>query len=977
MKKSGILFLLLIIVAGACRNNPASVKDTVRESRSLNGTWEIIFDHENEGREKNWQKEGVFRSLENKKEIAVPGCWEEIEKDYEGVAFYGRHIDVPEDWKDEVVFLKFDAVNYIAEVWVNDYAAGAHEGGYGPFELRVDDLLNYGEKNFISLRVIGPIVVQDKVIDGIGKNDMPHWRGAITGGIWQSVSLETRGKAYVHDAFIIPKLEDNTASLDLLLRNESQTTGEFRVHVSIFPVNEPENLVAAESRVLSIDPGTDKSNWSLRIPSARYWSPKDPYLYSALIQVSDETGIIDQIETRFGMRELTVRDNKFYLNGELVFIKAAFFEGLYPHSLALPESEEMARKEIQLAKDCGFNIIRPWRKPPPPGWLDLCDEMGMMVIGSMPLQCMNNWPTVTPYLSERIENEVRSAIMRDRNRACIIQWEIFNELYRKELHRMKFDMSMLARELDPSRLINDESGGFAGGSNLYLPYQKVPLAFNDVHAYPGAPFNTFNYDKFQTISRTDEEIEEMGLPRGRFTSSNIKSGKLSIVSEIGYGSLPDLVDNNKRFAAEGNPRVPPYRYHHDLAEWYMEVLKESGLDEVYPDLQEFCLDQQKLHSQANKRMIEAIRSNPLINGYVVHALTGGDWVTGAGLLDLFRNPKESYKGTKEAIQARYLAVQVRPRNVYAEQGANIIIKGINDLEYTDGTLQVKIKDADGKIVDEIQDEVELATGVTELINDKLNTGSYSGEYTVHVTLTNQQNELISRNTLDFTVYTGDQLEMPETGIVLFDGNSKLAEFLSQKGIPYEEFGKGTPLNKTVFVSGAMAADAHTEDRFESLDQFAKKGGTVVHLGLLEPGDHDLFWHAERPSKKVLPLDFRFQVGRGLWICVSHIVTDHPVFKGLPRECMMGQDYENVWAAQSIRGIEGELIVGAISHGFYQDNLDAENYLGPEPAWYGMELGVVPRGKGRYILSALRIIPNLGQDPVADKILYNLIDWTSD
>ena len=101
-------------------------------------------------------------------------------------------------------------------------------------------------------------------------------------------------------------------------------------------------------------------------------------------------------------------------------------------------------------------------------WLDMCDRLGVMVVGGMPIECMRLWPTVTPHLRDRIEDTVRSAILRDRNRACVVQWEIFNEIHRREMWRLKHSTSMLARRLDPTRLILDESGGFAGGANIYL-----------------------------------------------------------------------------------------------------------------------------------------------------------------------------------------------------------------------------------------------------------------------------------------------------------------------------------------------------------------------------------------------------------------------------------------------------------------------------------------------------------------------------
>ena len=83
------------------------------------------------------------------------------------------------------------------------------------------------------------------------------------------------------------------------------------------------------------------------------------------------------------MREFTIRDKQWMLNGKPLHLKATFFEGLYPLKLAYPDSREMAIREIQLAKEAGFNMIRPWRKPPPPMWLDLADEMGVLTVGSL------------------------------------------------------------------------------------------------------------------------------------------------------------------------------------------------------------------------------------------------------------------------------------------------------------------------------------------------------------------------------------------------------------------------------------------------------------------------------------------------------------------------------------------------------------------------------------------------------------------
>ena len=169
---------------------------------SLDGSWQVIFDDDNKGRTLNWQHRERFHSYHAIEEVAVPACLEEFRQDYEGVAWYGKSFHLPAEWEGKTVRVRFEAVNYRAEVWVNGEAAGAHEGGYTGFELEVGDLLDAGAENFIAVRVITPLITRDVVIDGLGRDDMPHWRGAIAGGIWQPVSLIATDAVYIESAFV-------------------------------------------------------------------------------------------------------------------------------------------------------------------------------------------------------------------------------------------------------------------------------------------------------------------------------------------------------------------------------------------------------------------------------------------------------------------------------------------------------------------------------------------------------------------------------------------------------------------------------------------------------------------------------------------------------------------------------------------------------------------------------------------------------
>ena len=144
------------------------------QTLSLDGVWQIVFDPDNRGRESRWHETAVFAALPGAREIQVPSAWELIKEDYEGVAFYRRAFDVPGAWAGKVVRLHFDAVNYLAEVWLNDEVVGWHEGGFTPFEFRVDKMLKPGQANVLILRVVGPIIRSDKNVDGVGALETPQ-----------------------------------------------------------------------------------------------------------------------------------------------------------------------------------------------------------------------------------------------------------------------------------------------------------------------------------------------------------------------------------------------------------------------------------------------------------------------------------------------------------------------------------------------------------------------------------------------------------------------------------------------------------------------------------------------------------------------------------------------------------------------------------------------------------------------------------
>lgn len=132
-------------------------------------------------------------------------------------------------------------------------------------------------------------------------------------------------------------------------------------------------MVVFESRrELRLRPGTTDVEEEAPVPSPRLWSPDAPHLYRVRCRLLAQGQMQDEQSFVFGMREFTARGRDFYLNGEKLLIKAAFYEAYYPGTLAFPDKPELIEKEIRLAKEAGLNLLRPWRKPQPPSstsWL--------------------------------------------------------------------------------------------------------------------------------------------------------------------------------------------------------------------------------------------------------------------------------------------------------------------------------------------------------------------------------------------------------------------------------------------------------------------------------------------------------------------------------------------------------------------------------------------------------------------------------
>ncbi len=921
---------------------------------SLNGIWQVVIDDKLQGKSLHWERHDVLLARPDVRQICIPCCLETYVEDFEGVAWFHRAFVYEGGMDGGCARLRFGAVNYRAEVWLNGHPIGYHDGGYTDFEFEISDLVLPGSENHLVVRVITPLITRRESIDGLGYNEMPHWRGAIAGGIWQDVTLLLTGALYLTHPFACPDLRLSQTMIYFSAHNtllcESNATLE-----TLISQEADGAIVFEERRELRLRPGTSDLEVKAPIHSPLLWSPDAPNLYRVCLKLQSDGCQQDELSFVFGMREFTVCGRDFYLNGKKLLLKAAFYEGYYPNTLAFPETPDLIEKELRLAKEAGLNLLRPWRKPQPPIVYEKADRMGMLMVGAIAVECMRFWPQSSPAMADRIEQDLREMILRDRNHPCIVMWEVFNEVHRQDLKRLRHPMALVARGLDESRMILDESGGFYDGASVYLPGKWSPSVIADVHFYPGAPVNNDTYAELYCLGHNQAEMERIGLTKGSNTESLVIPDVLTNVTELGYGSVPDLSAVMQTYACGANPLTPDYKIHRRLYSTYQRLLRDTGILEEFGSLEAWCQAEQERHAAANKDMLEACRVNPRVAGIGIHAFVDGDWVVGAGMLDIHRRPKAAYSVMKHAFAATFTSVRPDKANYYPGESPVLACHVVSDAEDLSASLQIKITNENGNEFFRYE-HMARADHTAVRLEDVCLGPLPEGQYRINVTWGAAQNETffsVLRPVCDVS-----------SPLSLYDTCGTLRQLMDRAGLSSREADSSS---RVIYVLGNL-----TPTDGAKLASFAQAGATVAVLEL-PLGIRRVVNEMELPEG-LLPFPLRTCESFGYWTPNNHVIRrGHPLFRGLP-DGMMGEMYQNVCPRRSVRNQGHDWELGMIGYGWWQDEMDKQNYTGVSGAYDAADVFFRSYGKGRYLLSTLRLTQSLGQDPVADQIFFNLARW---
>ncbi len=554
-------------------------------------------------------------------------------RDYMGAAWYRLRFELPEFRDMRHVLLKFGAVDYFCEVFVNGLPIGTHEGGYTPFSFEITGAVHAG-RNELMIRVIDPPMNEAEnraLFPDMMYNEIPHGKQnwyVQNSGIWQGVRLELCPSIYIERLDVTPRVsgdfqaEARLAGLGLTAEG-GVLAGTTELRIRVF---EKTGGCVFDSR-LPLNSSSHTLKVEASIPNPLLWSPDTPHLYSVEAEL---TGAVSYCRrTRFGFRSFEAKDDKLYLNGQPFYMRAALDQDFYPETIHTPTSMELVRDMMLKAKKLGINLLRCHLKVAHPVYLDVADEVGMLIWAELPSwsDCWFPSDHFSSMAAIRADRMFWEILIRDWNHPCIVLQTIMNESWginlkdasQRDWLRTTFDrIKDLLKPL--GRLVVDNSpceGNF---------HVKTDIA--DFHQYYSMPDQVQIWD--QWLSELSARPPWIYSPYGDAVSTGHEP---LLVSEFGNWGLPRLPSNlpwwfNISFGGRNVTRPAGV----------LERFESYGLDSIFPTFNELAEETQRHQFISLKHEIESIRSHNSLQGYVITGITDVHWEVN-GLLDMWRNEK--------------------------------------------------------------------------------------------------------------------------------------------------------------------------------------------------------------------------------------------------------------------------------------------------------------------------------------------------
>ena len=929
--------------------------------------WKIVLDKDAE-----WQNDKLYTPPVDIRSLPVnlpSGGWEALEKangvtvhlpatveqyywghngetfgvtgNYVGVSWFTTSVVVPMEMKGKRIVLQTESVRFRAEIFVNGQLAGYDLVSGTPFETDITPFVEFGKENKIAYRITDPngnFEWRDSrtFIWGNYRINPTHGFGGITG----EVRLMATDDIYVDDIFVKNKPKPEEIDAVITLMNQKGNTVQGKLTIQIRKTGTNGKPVYSKETIVNLKPGENLQKVAVRLGNAELWSVETPNLYTFTASWKSEN-ISDTYAQRFGFRWFEVRDVKgdkqFYLNGKRIVLRTSISWGFWPDNGIAP-SEELAKKQIASAKALGLNMLNFHRAIGQRKVLDAADEAGLLYYeepggNQYPANSFNATDPVGKmqadfYFATRTEKFLRM-IKRDRNNPSLVIYNMHNERS-AEPQAQDYAQMRAGRRLDETRIMTYNSGNVDKLTDAPLKLHLLPY---------DTVFRTYGWFDQHHAGGPGVYHDNLYKTHNNYYRYTAHKNEIVFWGEDGaIGTPPRLQLIRNELLADKNRLGWEGRDYLDWHDAYDKFLKNSDFGKIFPDVDALTKAMGNVAYYHQGRIIESVRINNTADGYAVNGWESMKLENHSGVVDNYRNLKGDPELIARYNQPLYVAVKSNRKVLVTGDTATIDFFIVNEKDVKGKyTLRTSFTDEDGNTL-MAEDRTVMVTGGSTY-GELLRSGwkipvKGQGYFTVKA-------ELVKGKEI---ICTGDEklfaVKLDKSGVtadgMIADTSGVLAAFMKEIGVgDIPKYQSGTPSGKYLLV-GDFEPQQWGSGSSDIMNR-VYSGMKLIIVG------NPVRWAEFLADKEVL--DYRGSKILGkTWFGGNFFVREHPLFNGLPYDCVFNWEYQ-CFAAYNrqrigMRNINGNTVVACVS------DHKKEVYSA---------LSVIPAGRGEIILCSLDIL----------------------
>jgi len=470
--------------------------------------------------------------------VTIPHTWnnKDIQKGknfYTGDAFYRRELVAQKEWKDKRVFIRFEGVGTVADLYINNKLIGTHKGAYSAFCFDISNSLRYDTINTIMVKVNN-----EERPDIIPINNKLF---GVYGGIYRPISIIVTSKINITTTdyaspgiYIKQDVNNKKANITVTAKIENKERQVQQITVKTTISNKNGTIVKQVQQLQNVQPqGINIVDQQMQVNNPHLWDGrKDPYLYSLTTAIIKDGKTIDEVTQPLGLRYFSVVPGKgFYLNGQPYRLYGVCrHQEWQDYGSALTNAQHQS--DLDMIYEIGATSIRFAHYQQAEYIYAKCDSMGFVIWAEIPF--VN---AVSTEEGDNAKQQLTELIRQNYNHPSIYNWGLHNEVYSSSADGfvpvLTRELNDIAKTEDPARFTASVSGygeinrpsnlaaDIQGINRYYGWYEgKIPDLEGWVTGlekeYPNYKVVLSEYGTEANVNQQQEKVDDSGDPSGQF-----------------------------------------------------------------------------------------------------------------------------------------------------------------------------------------------------------------------------------------------------------------------------------------------------------------------------------------------------------------------------------------------------------------------------------------------------------------------------